>query len=101
MLDVQCFRGADCDTDHYLVVTKFRERLAVNKQAALKFDGETFNLRKLNELKVRNWYQIVIMNRFAALENLSDDKDINRAWKNIRENIKTSAKGRLGLHELK
>jgi hypothetical protein len=31
MLDVQFFRAADCDTDHYLVVAKVRERLAVSK----------------------------------------------------------------------
>jgi dsDNA-specific endonuclease/ATPase MutS2 len=35
------------------------------------------------------------------LENLSDGEDINRIWKNIKENIKTSAKDSLGLHELK
>jgi hypothetical protein len=35
------------------VVAKFRERLAVSKQAAQKFDGEKFNKRKLNELLVR------------------------------------------------
>jgi len=35
------------------------------------------------------------------LENLSDDEDINRAWENIKENIKTSAKESLGLQELK
>jgi hypothetical protein len=28
----------------------------------------------------------------AALENLYDSEDINRAWENIKENIKTSAK---------
>jgi len=35
------------------------------------------------------------------LENLSDGKDINRAWENIKENIKTSVKESLGQHELK
>ena len=33
--------------------------------------------------------------------NISDDGGINRAWENIKENIKTPAKGSLGLHELK
>jgi hypothetical protein len=31
VLDVQSFRAADCDTDHYLVVAKVKKRLAVNK----------------------------------------------------------------------
>jgi hypothetical protein len=35
------------------------------------------------------------------LENLSDDEDLSRAWENIEENIKTSAKESLGLQELK
>jgi len=35
------------------------------------------------------------------LENLSDDEDINRAWENIKENIKTSAQESLDMHELK
>ena len=35
------------------------------------------------------------------MENLSGVEDINRAWENIKENIKTSAKERLGLQELK
>jgi hypothetical protein len=32
ILDVRSFRAGDCDTDHYLVVEKVREKLAVSKQ---------------------------------------------------------------------
>ena len=56
-------------------------------------------MRKLNEPEVREQCQIEITNRFAALED-SDD-DVNRTWENIKENIQTSAKESLGMHELK
>jgi hypothetical protein len=51
-----------------------------------------FNLRKLNELEVRKQYHIKMPKLFAALENLNDSEDINRAWENNEDNIKTSAK---------
>jgi len=101
MLDVRCFRGAGCDTDHSLVVAKARERLAVSKQAAQKFEGERFNLNKLKEPEVRKQYQIKNLNRFAASKNLSDGEDINRAREDFTVNIKTPTKESLGLHELK
>jgi hypothetical protein len=50
ILDVQCLRGTDCDTDRYLVVAKVKKRLTVSEPAAQKFDVESFNLRKLSKL---------------------------------------------------
>ena len=82
------------------MVAEFRERLAVSKQAVQKCDVERINFRKLDELEVRKQYEIKISNRFAALENLSDSKDI-WAWENITENVKISAKESLKLYELK
>ena len=95
------FSGADCDIDYFLLIAKVRERLAVGKQAAQRFDRQRFNLWKLNKPEIREQYQIEITNRFAALENVSDEEDVNRTWENIKENIQTSAKESLDLHELR
>jgi hypothetical protein len=46
------FTGADCDSDHCLVVAKVRER-SVRKKEGEKFGVETFNLKRLSELVVR------------------------------------------------
>jgi len=83
------------------VIAKVREILAVGKQAAQSFYRRRFILRKLNKPEVRERYHIEITNRFATLENLNDDDDVNRTCENIKENIQTSAKESLGLHEFK
>jgi len=41
-----------------VVVAKVRKRLAVSNQAAKKFDRGRVNLKKLNELEIRNQYLI-------------------------------------------
>jgi hypothetical protein len=101
ILDVRSFRGADCDTDQYLIVGKVRERLTVSKRAAQKIDTERFSVKKLNKGDVKEQFQVTIRKKFAALENLEDSGDINGAWDNIRENIKISAEESLGYCESK
>jgi hypothetical protein len=83
------------------LVVKFRKRQAVFKQAANEFDVERLNVRKRSEFEVRKQYQIKLLKSFVAWENLNDNEGINRAWENIKENIKTSVKQSLGLCELK
>jgi hypothetical protein len=78
------------------VDAKLRERLSVIKRVAQKFDMQRFDLRKLNDVEVKEQYQVKITNRFAAFENCDDTVNMNTAWENIRENIKTSAKESLG-----
>ena len=82
------------------MVTNVRGNLAVNKQVGKPFDMERFNLRRLNQLHNRKQHQFKNSNSFAALENLSDREDINRAREIIKENIKNPANHSLRLHEL-
>jgi hypothetical protein len=84
-----------------LVLAKVKERLAVGKRMVKKMDVERFNLKQLNEEEIKEQYQVTIKNKFAALENLDVNGDINRAWDAIRENIRISAKECLGHCEAK
>jgi hypothetical protein len=101
ILDDRPFTGADCDIDHYVGVAKLRERHSVSKRAKKKFDLERFDLKKLDDVEVKEKYQVEISNRFAALESLDERFDINNAWESIRENVKTSIKYNPGYHKLK
>jgi hypothetical protein len=58
LLDVPSCREANCNTDHYLVVEKVRERLAVSKQTTQQFDMERFKLNKLDEIEGKEKYWV-------------------------------------------
>jgi len=62
---------------------------------------EKFIFKKLGDLEVGKEYQHKISNRFAALENISDNENINIPWENIKGDIKKLAKDSLVLCERK
>jgi hypothetical protein len=66
-----------------------------------KFDLERFDVKTLHDVEVKEKYQVEISNRFASLESLDENFDINNARESTRENLKTSAKDDLGYHRLK
>jgi hypothetical protein len=68
VLDVRSYRAADC----------VRERLAVNEQRSHISYGEV-HLKKLNEVEGKEQYHVEVSNRFAALEDLNTEVEINSA----------------------
>jgi predicted metallo-beta-lactamase superfamily hydrolase len=50
--------------------------------------------------KLRNSVRSKLQTGLQLWKTFDDNVDMNRAWKNIRENIKTSAKESLGHYEL-
>jgi hypothetical protein len=62
---------------------------------------ERINFKKLNEVESTEQYRVEVSNRFAALEDLDTEVEINSAWEMIREKVKISAKESLGYYELR
>ena len=79
---MQPFRGDNSNTSQYGVDAKFRERLAIHKQAAQKSDVERLSLRKLS-CSLGNKY----LKGVFSFGKLNDGDNINRTWENIKENI--------------
>jgi hypothetical protein len=63
------------------VDAKDRQYLSESRRTAKEFDTETFNLKTLNDVEVKEQYQVKISKRFAALENLGDDVASVGLWK--------------------
>jgi hypothetical protein len=91
VFDVLSFGAADCDTDHYLVVAKVRERLAVNKQRSHKFYMERFSLKKL---------QLLHQRKQAKLQWLQDTSEIyGDILNNVRREASRSQEKKEGISE--
>ena len=67
LLDVRVKRGADINSDHHLLVGKFRMKLATKKKADNK-EQRRFEIRKLQNTQIRQELGITLQNRFQALE---------------------------------
>ena len=93
VLDVRSFRGADCDTDHYLAIANVRERLAVGKQAAQRFHWQRFNLRKPNEPESMWWVPVTTAWRVLRLR-IEERRPIRRVAANkLNKQSRTADEG--------
>jgi hypothetical protein len=57
---------------------------------------ERFNLQKLNDVEGKEQFRVEVSNRFATLEDVDAEVEINSVWETIRENIKIPIKESLG-----
>jgi hypothetical protein len=60
---------------------------------------ERLNRKKLNEVNVREPFQLKMPKRFLDLENLEDKQDTYKARENTSENIKITAQKSLSMNE--
>lgn len=101
VMDIRSYRGADCDTDHYLVVMKYRQRISMTRKMKGK-KQEKFNVRKLSNKDIRDNYGRTLDARIEDeyLKNIERDS-VEEKWETYKNVIINSADETLGREERK
>ena len=96
--DVRSLRGADCDTDHFLVRAKIRAKLCTRKSVRVE-KRNRYNVEKLKDMTVRENFQLKLTNRFQILDMMNDNADtenVRAKWHTIDETVKEAADDEVG-----
>ncbi|XP_055371836.1 uncharacterized protein LOC129605867 [Condylostylus longicornis] len=87
ILDVKSCRGADCDSDHYLIWVKFRQRIS-NETTRNSYKRVKWNTDKLADDRIRADYQTKINEKF---QNVDIFQGSSENWQVIEQTIKDAA----------
>ena len=99
--DVRAFRGADCDSDHYLVVATIKGRITTKPRIKI-VKTKRFDTEKLLDNDLRTRYQVAVSNRFEALTEQGDtEPDMEDQWKNIKRVLHDAAEQTVGYKEVR
>ena len=66
MIDVHSLGGADCDTEHYLVVMTKWERLTLKNGIKQNLVADRYKLNKLLDNETRKKYHIDVANKLKT-----------------------------------
>ena len=74
--DTRTYPGADCNSDHQLLVMNFKLRLKKNtqQQSSLRFDL----------IAIPDVYTVEILNRYELLARLDEEKTPNELWTDVK-----------------
>lgn len=77
IVDVKTYREADCDTDHFLLISKFKMKLQGHNKIERRRNQFSVNLEALKNIETQNNYATKISNQFKNLK----EQDIDSEWR--------------------
>ncbi|KAL1446132.1 hypothetical protein WDU94_005544 [Cyamophila willieti] len=88
--NVRSIRGAECGTDHYLVLVQFQQRIQCNKRQTSN-RSKLLALEQLKEVDKYQDFQLKLENR---LENIhqSDNANLDQKWNSMKTAIQETLK---------
>lgn len=96
ILDTRTYRGADVDSDHYLVRATYKQRISTKKQRTGKTKPRFDSERLLREAEVAKRYSEKVT---AHLQSEMPNTDVEREWSNIKDAVIAAAEMAVGERE--
>ncbi|XP_049962117.1 uncharacterized protein LOC126482182 [Schistocerca serialis cubense] len=94
-MDVRSYRGADCASDHFLIVCRLK--LMFTYMHKMKGTLEpALIVEKLREDATKEQYAIEINNSFEVLETLEPRDNVEERWKEIKSMVLSVSEDILG-----
>ncbi|KAK9753812.1 hypothetical protein QE152_g1781 [Popillia japonica] len=85
--NVRTYRGADVDSDHFLVVVKIKELAAERKQRKTKKTEIKYNMEDLKNVIVAEKYSQEIQDSFNKADDINT---VESKWKKLEKSIKAA-----------
>ena len=89
VMDVRTFRGANIDSDHYLLISKIRSRIS-NARKTCGSCARKFNIEKLKTPETSSAYKKQL-NEHLAKHATNDNDNINDMWMLLKNTIRQTA----------
>ncbi|RNL66056.1 hypothetical protein D7I40_24495, partial [Citrobacter sp. MH181794] len=98
IMDVRTYRGFYADSDHYMVMTKYRSRIT-RASRRLRSRIQKINIGKLDHGQTKENFQRYIEDKLTLDEGQQDPPqqlDIETSWQQIKSTLKEAANSILG-----
>lgn len=97
VMNVRTYRGANCDSDHYLVGMRYRCRIS-SQTKRTSTGTRRFDVGKLKQPETTINYQEAIA-RMLQEENNTGDTTVQNEWDKIKQSLLTAAEETIGYEE--
>ncbi|CAG2211647.1 unnamed protein product [Mytilus edulis] len=94
--------GADCGSDHHLLLGKIK--LELRKVVRPQNNRKAYNIHRLEDNQIRLKFNISIRNQYQTLQNISENNDnigpdLNEHWNKVKTMFSDTAANVLGLRD--
>ncbi|XP_060530071.1 craniofacial development protein 2-like [Cylas formicarius] len=93
--DVRSMRGADSDSDHFLVRSKLKEKLST-KRSSTKETRKKWDINKFTRLQKVQEYKEAIRNKMQMLQTETTEENVEVEWQQLKTIVREAASETIG-----